>query len=81
MVRRPALRDSDCLCQTLYYTFRQMAKKIVFPIRLTDAQAQWIVEKADGAPPTTWARAYLLQEAPVEIREDKGEPLKPKKSA
>lgn len=52
-----------------------MAKKIVFPIRLTDAQAAWIVHQAGKTPPTRWAREYLLQEAPKEIREDKGEPL------
>ena len=67
-----------CLCRSLYYTFGQMAKKIVFPIRLTDAQAQWIVKSAGKTPPTRWAREYLLQKAPKEIREDRGEPLKKK---
>lgn len=70
-----------CLCWPLYYNFGQMAKKIVFPIRMTDKQVDWIASQAGSTPPTTWARETILKDAPKEIREDKGEPLKPKKSA
>lgn len=52
-----------------------MAKGIIFPIRLTDKQARWIVAQAKGKAPTKWAREYLLQEAPEDVRNDKGDPL------
>lgn len=73
--------NPHCLCPPLYYTFSQMAMKIVFPIRMTDRQAAWIVSQAGETPPTTWAREQLLKNAPKEIQEDKGESLNPKGSA
>jgi hypothetical protein len=80
--RKPGI--PDCLCRKLYYNSRKMAKGITLQIRVTQKQLDWLADRmaeAGGKKVTTFAREFLLQSAPREIREDKGAPLKKDVSA